>query len=115
MTDTTPAHLPPATLWARVRSGDFELLTGRELWLVGLLFAAVLTAVLWVVFATVEPPPPKRLSITTGAESGAYFVYGQKYAQFFKKHGITLDVLPSRGSAARPSRVRASGRTRSTS
>jgi TRAP transporter TAXI family solute receptor len=102
MTHTPP---PATSLWARVKTGDFELLTGRELWLVALCVVAVLAGALWLVFSTLEPPPPKRVRITTGSESGAYFAYGQKYAQHFKKHGITLEVLPSRGSVENLARL----------
>jgi TRAP transporter TAXI family solute receptor len=87
-----------STLWARVRAGDFELLTDRELWLVALGAAAVLASLLWLLFSWLEPPPPKRVRITTGSETGAYFSYGKKYAEALKKHGITLEVMPSKGS-----------------
>jgi TRAP transporter TAXI family solute receptor len=87
-----------SSLWARIRAGDFELLTDRELWLVSLASIAVLASLLWVLFSWLEPPPPKRVRITTGSETGAYFAYGKQYAEAFKKHGITLEVMPSKGS-----------------
>jgi TRAP transporter TAXI family solute receptor len=93
------------TLWARLRSGDFELLTGRELWWVSLAVVAALASALWLLFSTLEPPPPKTVRITTGSPTGAYFAYGQKYAEHFKKHGITLEVMTSRGSVENLARL----------
>ena len=96
-----------ASVWRRVRSGDFELLEDRELLLVGVALALAVAAALWVLFAYIEPPPPKRVAITTGGATGAYFAYGKKYAEQFKKHGITLEVLPSKGSVENIERLAA--------
>jgi TRAP transporter TAXI family solute receptor len=87
-----------SSLWARIRAGDFELLTDRELWLVSLGTVTVLASLLWLLFSWLEPPPPKLVRITTGSQTGAYYAYGKKYAEAFKKHGITLEVMPSKGS-----------------
>ncbi len=100
-------HSDGPSVWRRVRSGDLELLNDRELLQFGLVLALGVAALLWVLFTYVEPPPPKHVVMTTGGETGAYFAYGSKYAQQFKKHGITLDVLPSKGSVENLERLAA--------
>ena len=49
-------------------------------------------------FQFVQPAPPKKIVITTGAESGAYHLFAKRYAAILAKNGITLEVLPSAGS-----------------
>lgn len=93
------------SLWHRVREGDIVLLTGRELLLIGLGLLVIAAAFFWVLFTYIEPPPPKRVTITSGDESGAYFAYAKKYAAQFQKQGITLDVLPSKGSVENLARL----------
>lgn len=51
-----------------------------------------------VAFQFVEPAPPKRMSITTGGESGAYYQFARRYAAILARDGITLDIQTSAGS-----------------
>lgn len=100
---TTPAeHDPPPkpepSLWLRLRKLDFVLMSGRELLWISLGASAVIAALLWLVLAIWSPPPPKKVRILTGPESGAYYLYGQRYAKAFAEHGVQLEVLPSHGS-----------------
>jgi TRAP transporter TAXI family solute receptor len=99
------------SIWQRVRTGDLELLNDRELLQVGLVLALLVAAMLWVLFTYIEPPPPKRVVMTTGGETGAYFAWGTKYAQQFKKHGIALEVRPSKGSVENLERLAAPNST----
>ncbi len=66
----------------------------------------LLAAVFWFAFQFVQPAPPKRIAITTGAEGGAYYKFGQSYAAQLKKSGITLEVRASKGSVENLSRIR---------
>lgn len=104
---TSDAGVKQRSIWQRVRARELELLSDRELLLLGLGVALVVASILWLVFTYLEPPPPKRLTITTGGESGAYFAYGKRYAQEFRKHGITLEVVPSKGSVENLERLSA--------
>ena len=52
----------------------------------------------WVAFQFVQPAPPKKIVITTGGESGAYYQYAQRYAAILARDGITLEVRTSAGS-----------------
>ena len=46
----------------------------------------------------VEAPPPRRIVIATGGKDGAYYRFGQLYADLLKSEGITLDVRSTQGS-----------------
>jgi TRAP transporter TAXI family solute receptor len=89
---------PRGSALRRALHGHLVLLTTRELWWVAGVLAAVVALVFWVVLAIWSPPPPKTVRITTGGESGAYYLYANRYAELFKKHGLKLEVLPSKGS-----------------
>lgn len=47
----------------------------------------------------VEPAPPTTISISTGSKEGAYYAYAQLYKERLAKHGITLNIDTSAGSA----------------
>jgi TRAP transporter TAXI family solute receptor len=51
-----------------------------------------------VAYQFVEPAPPKKIVITTGGESGAYYQFAQRYATILARNGITLEVKASAGS-----------------
>lgn len=53
---------------------------------------------IWIALQFAEPAPPKRITITTGGESGAYFGFGKRYAEHLARSGIQLEVRSSKGS-----------------
>jgi TRAP transporter TAXI family solute receptor len=96
-TDYSTDHVR-LTMWQKLKRFDFLLLTRKEMrWLL-LLALALAGLVLWMLFSVISPPPPKVMRISTGSESGAYYKFAKAYAEQFKKHGITLEVLTSKGS-----------------
>jgi uncharacterized protein len=56
----------------------------------------------WYVF----PPAPNKITITSGAAEGMYHQHAQRYAEFFKRHGVEAEVLTSAGSAQNLERLR---------
>ncbi len=46
----------------------------------------------------IKPAPPKDVRIAAGQETGAYYQFANRYAEFLKKEGITLHVLKTAGS-----------------
>jgi TRAP transporter TAXI family solute receptor len=46
----------------------------------------------------VGPPPPKTITIATGSEEGAYYLFGLEYAEWIEQHGIELRVRQTLGS-----------------
>ncbi|MBU3621768.1 TAXI family TRAP transporter solute-binding subunit [Polynucleobacter sp. CS-Odin-A6] len=45
-----------------------------------------------------DPPPPRQVLIATGQPGGSYEILGKKYAAFFEKKGITLELLATEGA-----------------
>jgi TRAP transporter TAXI family solute receptor len=58
----------------------------------------VLIAGLIVAYQFVGPPPPKRIVMATGEAGGAYQRYGELYAEYLAKEGITLKLRATAGS-----------------
>jgi TRAP-type uncharacterized transport system substrate-binding protein len=52
-----------------------------------------------IAFQFVDPAPPNQIVIATGSPQGAYFAYGNEYSRILAKHGVTLKVRETAGSA----------------
>jgi uncharacterized protein len=63
-------------------------------WIVGFCLAAMVAT--YVMF--VEPPPPRKIVIASGAPNGAYYRYARKYAEELQKEGLTVEVRETAGS-----------------
>jgi uncharacterized protein len=57
--------------------------------------ASVLFAFGW---KFIKPGPPSTITITAGADGGAYFEYAKKYAAALEKNGVKTNVLASTGA-----------------
>ena len=51
-----------------------------------------------IAYQFVEPAPPDRITIATGGEQGAYYMFGQRYRDILARDRVTLDVRNSSGS-----------------
>ncbi len=82
-------------MMARIKAGLLSLrdLFATAWWIV--LLAGIGFA---VAYQFVEPAPPKKIVISTGSESGAYYHFAQRYAAILAKNGVTLEVRASAGS-----------------
>jgi uncharacterized protein len=56
--------------------------------------AAVCLLAYWLV----DPMPPRVVTLSTGQENSAYEVFGKKYGEALRKHGIAVQLRPSQGS-----------------
>ena len=63
-------------------------------WILGSCLAALIAT--YVMF--VEPPPPRRIIIASGAPNGAYYRYAREYAEDLKKDGLSVEVRETAGS-----------------
>jgi uncharacterized protein len=63
-------------------------------WIVGFCLAAMVAT--YVMF--VEPPPPRKIVIASGAPNGAYYRYARRYAEELQKEGLTVEVRETAGS-----------------
>jgi len=66
----------------------------REAWILLLLLGVGLVATWWFI----DPPPPKHVVLATGSAGGEYEELGKKYAAYFAKRGITLELFPTNGA-----------------
>jgi uncharacterized protein len=72
------------------------LVESGKVWGLILLIVAI---AFFVTYQFVEPPPPKTVRIATGAKDGAYYAFAQRYATLLAQDGITLEIVPTAGSA----------------
>jgi TRAP transporter TAXI family solute receptor len=59
-----------------------------------------------VAYQFVEPAPPNKISISTGSDAGAYYLFANRYATILARNGITLEVKTSVGSLENLERLR---------
>lgn len=82
-------------MMAKIRAG---LLSLRDLFATAWWIFLIAGLGFVVAYQFVEPAPPKRMVITTGSESGAYYQFAQRYAAILARDGIELEVRVSAGS-----------------
>ncbi|GFO71485.1 hypothetical protein BJAS_P1037 [Bathymodiolus japonicus methanotrophic gill symbiont] len=59
----------------------------------------------WFAYQFVAPPPPKKIVISTGSETGSYYKIAQQYRVELAKEGIELEIISSSGSGENISRL----------
>ncbi|MFN4324943.1 MAG: TAXI family TRAP transporter solute-binding subunit [Azonexus sp.] len=89
---------------ARIKAG---LLSLRDLFATAWWIVLIVGIGFAVAYQFVQPAPPKRIVITTGGESGAYYQFAQRYAAILARDGITLEVKSSAGSLENLARLKA--------
>lgn len=47
----------------------------------------------------VDPAPPKKITISSGPEGGAYSQFAERYKEELSHNGVELEIVPSGGSA----------------
>lgn len=72
----------------------------------GLAAVALLGGLVWAVFVLGHPLPPRTVVMTTGTEGGIYRDFGEKYRAALARHGITLELRPSRGNVENLARLK---------
>lgn len=77
----------------------FTLLSLRDLLASVGPFVLLTVGLLWLAYWWLSPAPPTRVVLATGPEQSAYDTFGQRYAEALRVHGITVELLPSGGSA----------------
>lgn len=85
----------------RLKNGDKRRRLFQSLWAQIAVIAPALilvTAGFVVAYQFVGPPPPDRIVMATGSESGAYNAFGKLYAERFRAAGIELELKTTAGS-----------------
>ena len=63
-------------------------------------FVFLAVALLALAYWWLDPNPPKRVTLATGPAQSAYEEFGKRYAKELALEGITVNLLPTEGSAA---------------
>ena len=66
----------------------------QEVWPLLILLLVILMGVWWYA----DPPPPRHVMLATGSPGSSYEALGKKYVEFFKRKGITLELVPTMGA-----------------
>ncbi len=78
----------------------YTLLSLRDLAVSAGPFVVLAATLLVLAYWWLDPNPPKRVTLATGPAQSAYEEFGKRYARILAKDGITVELLPSEGSAA---------------
>ena len=78
----------------------------RDLTVVALPMALIALGALWLAYQFVQPAPPNRLVMTTGAAGGSYDIYAKRYRDILARNDITLELRPSSGAVENFQRLR---------
>lgn len=81
-----------------VHSAKFSLVQVGELLKLAIPALTIAALALLAAFQFIDPPPPKRITLATGGETGAYYKFGGRYAEILKRSGIQVTVKPTGGS-----------------
>lgn len=76
----------------------YRNLAWRDALVVGVPALALILFAFWFALRFVEPAPPDRLVMATGAPGGAYQRYGLEYQRYLAKYRVTLELVPTRGA-----------------
>jgi len=83
----------------------FKDLSRRNLLYTAIAFAALALAAFLFAFRFVEPAPPTRIVMSTGAIDGGYHMFALRYRDILARDGVTLELRPSAGSQQNVSRL----------
>jgi TRAP-type uncharacterized transport system substrate-binding protein len=67
---------------------------------------AVVVITLVLIIYLFQRVPPRTITISTGTEGGAYFVYAQRYQEILAQNGIKLNIATSEGVLENIERLR---------
>ena len=77
---------------------NLALLSRREVVRWAVVVIALVAAALWVSFRLLQPMPPRKIVLASGAEFGLYHQYAQRYRDILARHGIEVEVRRSAGA-----------------
>src|SRR4051812_21716345 len=75
------------------------LLSLRELLFTAAPFVLLAAALVYMAYVMLDPTPPKRITLATGGDQGAYAEFGRRYAQILKENGVEVRLRPTAGAA----------------
>jgi TRAP transporter TAXI family solute receptor len=83
----------------RVDSDDLALLSRRDRLRIAVLVVALIAAAVWVSLHFLQPAPPRRIVLASGAEFGAYHQYAKRYQEILAREGVKVEERLTNGAA----------------
>jgi len=83
------------------------LLSVRDLLATAGPFILLALALLLLAYKVLDPNPPKKVVLATGADQGAYAEFGKRYAAVLRQHGIEVELRGTAGAAENLALLRA--------
>ena len=80
----------------------------RDLAVTAAPFVLLAAALLALAYGVLQPNPPRRVVMATGAPQGAYHEFGKRYAELLKQHDINVELRPTQGAAENLALIRQS-------
>ena len=62
-------------------------------------FVLLALALLVPAYYVLDPTPPKKVVLATGAEQGAYHAFGKRYQAILKTYGVQVELRNTQGAA----------------
>ena len=84
----------------------YTLISLKEMLLSGSPIVLITIALVAFTWWWLKPTPPTHVVLATGPEQSAYDGFGQRYAEALKRHGITVELVRTEGSADNLDRLR---------
>jgi TRAP-type uncharacterized transport system substrate-binding protein len=85
------------------------LVSLREFLLTFAPFLLLAAGLVYIAYELLDPTPPKRLTLATGQDQGAYAEFGRRYAQILGQNGVEVRLRPSAGAAENLALLRQAG------
>jgi TRAP transporter TAXI family solute receptor len=78
----------------------------RDFWQTLLPVIAIVAGTAWLAYQFVQPAPPRKLVMTSGAEGGAYESFAAEFRDILARDGIEVELRPSAGSVDNLNRLK---------
>jgi TRAP-type uncharacterized transport system substrate-binding protein len=75
------------------------LLSVRDLLVTAGPFLLIALLLLALAYVALDPNPPRKVVLATGADQGAYAEFGRRYAAALRQHGIRVELRTTQGAA----------------
>jgi TRAP transporter TAXI family solute receptor len=78
---------------------DLSLLSRRDRARMAVLAVALTVAIVWASAQFLQPAPPRRIVLASGAEFGVYHRYAQRYVELLAREGVRVEERTTSGAA----------------
>ena len=82
-----------------LRPSQMSLVSLRELVISAGPFIVLTLVLLWLAYLILDPTPPTKVVMATGADQGAYAEFGKRYATELARYGVTVELRTTAGAA----------------